>query len=373
MAQDAVIRAIGVLLGLGLTCAYVPQAFADEEVGRWAVGCVLLAVLLWFRKPTPVSWIGVAFLAWAALSLAWAPFPLDGAWEMLHWLFLTGAFVVGANGMAAPVFEGAAYGVAVNSAIAIAQVFGLTFFEQASAPAGLFGNRDIMAEAALVTLVPLLARRRWALAAAQLPALVLPQSRAVLAVGAILALVWGWGRSRLAAGAACAALIAAAIVVTAFKHLHSDEIRLDLWRDTWSGVTWFGAGVGQFYATFPQHAHFFTVLMRPEHAHSDWLEVLYELGPVGLALAGVFAVEIGGGNVVDGWRFAWLAFCGLGAVSFSLHNPTTAVLGFLAGGGVYGSGAVVRRGVVDPANDVPRRPHGRRFFGNPRGGPAMAA
>jgi hypothetical protein len=364
-------RVVGFLLGLGLTCGYWPQAYADEEVGRWAIGCVLLAVLLWFRSPVRASALGLAFLTWVALSFVWVPFPLDGLWEMSHWAFLVWAFLIGASELAAPVFEGAAWGLAVNSALAIGQMFGLDIVQQASVPAGFFGNRDFLAETTLLAIVPLLAARRWRMAAALLPALLLPQSRAVLAVGAVLALIWGWGRSRIAAAVACAMLVLATVAVTYVKHLHSDEVRLDIWLDAWNATTWLGQGVGQFYATFPTHAVLFGDGSRPEHVHNDWLEILYEHGPIGAALALLFAVDLArrGGR----WGFAWLAFCGLCAVSFALHNPATAILGFLAGGSVHGAGALVRRGVAQPAGDDLRRSRRRRFFGNPRFGSPVAA
>lgn len=328
-------------LGFGLIVGYYPSAYLDGSIGRSAIAWLCIAVLLWFRQDCRPPHTAVAFLALAIVSLFWAPITFDGIWALMTWLLLIGAFGVGYSGFAEPIFEGALWGMGINSLVILGQLAGFHPVFEAEVPAGLFGNRDLSAEAALLVAIPLVAQSRWKMLPLVLPSLLLPQSRAVLFVGAGLILLAGWRRIPIwAMIGIVAAILAVFIGVTALKHIHSDLSRLALWSDTWRGVTWIGHGAGQFYSAFPATNWSFTG-SRPEHAHNDWLEILYEYGPLGLVLALAFAAYIAGCNYDRRWQWTWIALCGLCLVSFSLHNAATAVLGFVAGGRLYGCGALV--------------------------------
>jgi hypothetical protein len=184
------------LLGFGLAVAYVPQAYADVNVGRWAVAWLAIALLVWILPVGRWAIIGTALLALAALSFLWAPEPLNGLHEFLRLCLLGGAFVVGRAGCADEIFEGAAWGMIVNSAFATVQVFGLHPVMEAWSPAGLFGNRDFMAEAALLVIIPLVWKRRWFMAASILPALVLPMDRTVMVAAGVVTAAAVWQNNR---------------------------------------------------------------------------------------------------------------------------------------------------------------------------------
>src|SRR6185312_4193480 len=136
-----------------------------------------------------------AVIAWALISMIWAPDHYNAMYFLMMMMLLIGVFVVGASGYVEAVYTGAAWGLAVNSAVIVAQLFGWDFVPQVSPPAGLFGNRDWTAEAAALVIIPALARGQWKRVAMLAPALIIPQGRAaLLAVTIALPLIWrrGW-------------------------------------------------------------------------------------------------------------------------------------------------------------------------------------
>jgi O-Antigen ligase len=364
VAQDKVAIWIGYVLGFGLACAYWPQAYADAEVARWAVAWIGIGLLLWWRISFTLPLLGCVFLGIVFGSIFWAPISLDAIWELTHWVLLIGCFVVGVSELEEPVFEGAAWGIAVNSALATAQYLGWHPVSEASTPAGFMGNKDFLSETAILVMLFMLARGRWKMAILALPALVLPQGRAALAAGAVgltfIGKKWAW--------ATAAALFSVALVFYYMKGSGWDDVRWQIWYATLRGTTFFGHGVGQFYSGY-MALQDFSHDWRPEHAHNDWLEILFEFGPIGLLLSAAFAVQLlyrGRGGAV------WAGFIVLGLLSFSLHNPATAVLGFLAGGRLYGAGLMVQhREPLSAIRDLARDAR-RRLFGDSKRGDVVA-
>jgi hypothetical protein len=372
-------RWIGTALGLGLTLAYVPASYEAETTGRWAAAWAAIAILVWIvpklaviaqgetvgtctryrtHEASAFTWPGVLLLVLATLSLAWSPVAVNGVYESLIWGLLAACFVVGAQIDIGPIFIGAAIGMAVNSGFAILQTYGIhpvmeaqdVAGETSMAAPGLFGNKDHMAEAALLTLIPLVWSRRWILASALLPALLLPRDRAVLLAAGVVALLTLWPSHRSIAVACMAAALCGAAVLSlaGFKQLSAVQ-RTDIWRDTLAGMTWTGRGIGQFQNTYPEAAkRLKPEELRPSHADNDWLEIAYELGITGIALAVLFA-----GSVVVGtsgpYRLVFVAFCVIGCFSYPLHNPATSVLAFLAAGRVYTSRRMVDLGLIGGA------------------------
>lgn len=326
------------LLGFGLAVAFVPQAYADVNVGRWAVAWLCLALLIWIIPSVRWSFCGGVLLVLALMSFAWAPEPLNAINGFLQLALLAGAFVVGRSIGAARVFEGAAWGMIVNSGLAIGQFCGWHPVMEVStaSPAGLFGNRDFMAEAALLVIIPLLLKRRWVMAAAILPALLLPLDRTVILAGGLVTALVVWKLSRtvtiIILSVAC---IGAAVVTLSPAKFHSAHDRIDLWKDTLAGTTFLGRGVGQFYNTFSESATRQPIeRIRSDHAHNDWLELTYELGIVGIVLAGILSAGVLSGPTC--WeKSVFLALCVMSCFAFPLHNPTTGILGLVATGGVY--------------------------------------
>lgn len=326
------------LLGFGLAVAFVPNAYADVNVGRWAVAWLCIALLIWIVPSVRWSLCGGVLLVLALVSFAWAPEPLNAINGFLQLGLLAGAFVVGRAGCAENIFEGAAWGMIGNSALAVAQVSGWHPVMEVStaSPAGLFGNRDFMAEAALLVIVPLVWQRRWFMAAAILPALTLPFDRTVILAGGMVTALMVWKLSRtVTIITIIAACIGAAVLTLTPGKLHSAKDRTDLWKDTLAGTTFLGRGIGQFYNTFPEAATRQPIeRIRSDHAHNDWLELTYELGIMGIVLAGLLSAGVLSGPTC--WeKYVFLALCVMSCFAFPLHNPATGILGLVAAGGAY--------------------------------------
>lgn len=374
MRLPGLTNTVALSLGFGLAAAYVPNAYADAHVGRWAVAWVGVAALLWLCGRAQWSWSGAALLGLAGVSVLWAPEPLNATLGLLQLILLAGAFVVGCAGGAKAVFEGFAWGMVLNAAIAVPEFFGWHPIEhwKGVMPSALFGNKDFLAEAALLAVTPLLYQKRWLMAAAISPALLLPLDRAVIFAAGIVAFIAAarWSKA-VAFYAAATALILIAAYSALPGRLGSLNDRAMIWSDSARGLTLFGRGIGQFYNTYPENSQLEPLeVIRPDHAHNDLLELAYELGVPGLALAlaFVFGVLIG----PFGWeKLAFIELCAIGLFAFPLHNAATAILGLLAAGGVYRAGAVGRDRAVDCAAHAvsgqvvaqARRRHHRRHFG----------
>jgi hypothetical protein len=374
VASSQVAAWIGRLTGFALMAAYWPAAYGDNNVARWAAAWLGVAVLLWFvpssrsvnensiffdadhndviRSLIP-DLILLLFLILANSSFLWSPVKPDAIGEMLRLALLAGAFMVGRAGLAGPIFEGAAFGLIPSSAVVIGQVLGWHPVDEASWHPGLFGNRDMMAEAALMPMIWAAWHFRWGLAIAVIPALLIPLDRAVIVASFIVAAIGVAADSRarwlILPMIAMGIVLAASLTLYVSGKQNSMNERLAIWSDTVAGLTWKGRGVGQYSATFPEQAsHFRAGPMRPDHAHSDYLEIAYEYGPAGLLLAALLAAFVIGGP--PGWeRLAFLGFAVVACFGFPLHDPATAVLALCAAGGVYRARDLRRDGAPRPA------------------------
>lgn len=348
-----------------LTVLYVPW-LADAGVApRWAwlsVGVPALLLLHpWAPRLTFGHAPGFAFLALAALSLLWTPSPLreglDALWQLA---LLAGVFALGSRVDMGPAWTGAGLGFAVNSAIVAVQWSGHPILAQITAPAGLFLNKNWGAEAAAIALVALAGRRQWWLAAAVAPTVLLGGGWAAWS-GATLGLMLLFARAR-------APLMTLAIAVgIAFFVLPDHQgagvtSRIAIWSDTAEALTPAGNGLGSFFLLYPRHApRFDTTIERPEHAHNDYLEVAYELGPAGLlALACLVAYSFAGDRRAERAGLACAAV--IAAASFPLHQPVAGALAALCCGSLCADRSSLRyllaRGRMalqrDPARAKPR-------------------
>ncbi len=164
---------------------------------RWA----LIGVGVWlFVRPMQMTMqhgVIVLLLSWCALTLTWSQFGYDGIDAWLRLFFLCGAFWMGSSVESLrPVYIGFALSLGISSVIVIAQWYGWQGIPQAVSPAGLFMNKNTVAEISALVLVGLIAERLWWYVPLVLPAFVIPQSRAAfLAVGLAIC-VWLWSEKR---------------------------------------------------------------------------------------------------------------------------------------------------------------------------------
>lgn len=313
------------IAAFAVTVAYMPW-FADAaNAPRWALLSLMVPLawrpLAWSRLHTP----GMVFIVLAALSLLWTPVVVEGLQPLWQFILLGALFAIGVElESMEPIFVGAGWGLAVSSVLSLAQ----------DVPTGLFLNKNFLAEAAVLVFIGLVSYRRYALAAALLPAMLLPVSRgALLALVVASALQW---RSRWLTAVLVTTFVA---VVAVWPNGASLGERYVIWTHTADHLTWLGHGLGSFYIDFPgfQEDGF---ARRFEHAHNDLLELAYELGIGVLPLLALWLVAM---LQVQPVRVVLVAFTVEGCFAFPLYLPVTAALGILVTGHLYGSWARVFR------------------------------
>ena len=99
------------------------------------------------------------------ITLIASPDRLGGLLEMFHLLLFASIAAAAARlDSIDGIMTAFGWGIAVSSALCVAQVLGWSPVPQLYAPAGLFGNRDFLAEAAAPVLIWAGMTRRWPLA-----------------------------------------------------------------------------------------------------------------------------------------------------------------------------------------------------------------
>lgn len=349
------------MIGFGfvLTVLYVPGILSAATEPRYWLIFAVTALLLAFREVTRLTsghWLGLAFLALAALSMLWTPVRYDGLYHLAHLALLGMVFTLGAETTdIRPLLKGMALGLALNGFLQAVQLvmpyrwayetFGI--WENVS-PAGTFINARYLAETAALVAVGCAAYRLWFWLLLALPGVLLPsvhgQSvRGVYAALLVLGLAWLATRQKIISLILVVALCATtAVVVGHPDRLASLEQRAGIMRGTWNGLTLTGQGIGSFFSTFPlQRSGINLVRERPDHAHCDLCEIAYELGPLGAALALVF-VAFALAAPLRPERYVFGLFVLIGLTSFPLHFPAASFLGLLCAGRLYGAGDRLR-------------------------------
>jgi hypothetical protein len=328
-----------------------PSISGAGTAPRWALLSVFVPMLIFFvtiegkNRFLPFI-LPAAFLAYATVSLAWTPSIYEGLDALWKLYLLAGLFLIGASlDDLRPVWIGAALGIAVNSVFVVAQLFEFAdtngflvprIYGPAGVGAGLFLNKNLMAEVAVLVLIGLAfckIDRKYSIPMllAVLPAALLPHARGPLVALAVAAAAWLWPRYR--ATAVLALLAGALVVAVTFGStpITSTSERFNIWRDTFSGLTWFGHGIGSFYQAFPAFAvHNDILAIRTDHAHSDLLEMVFELGAGAVLLAGVLVYALFGRSETE--RLVLIAFMVEGAFGFPIYCPATAALAALVVG-----------------------------------------
>lgn len=315
------------IFSFGLVVLFIPGLPSAATTPRWVFIAIVTPLLLIRAAPTVVTVghaLGAAFLAWGALSLLWAFNVQDGLHDLWKFVVLGIVFWLGSaqNNLRA-VLVGMGLGLAVNSAVVVAQFYGWGVLPQTAAPGGLFFNKNFGGELAAMVLAGLVAERLWWLVPGLLPTIVLCQSRGgMIALGvAAIAALWHCQR-RLAV------LVAASVVALGgYLWFTADSAaqRRQLWLDIWDGMQFWGKGIGAFFLSFPEHATRIDALaLRPSQAHNDMLQLTYELGPGALFAAGLLVFALRGARNTA--YYVLIVFLVEGLVGFPLYMPATAFL-----------------------------------------------
>ena len=324
-------------LGFAIAIAYWPGLLSGAFAPRWAVIAVGAPALLLLWPPRIPRWVWpplAGISAWAAASLLWTP---DRAQGVADLFILAASLMVFLAAMGLPDLSspmtGLCLGLLPSSLLCVAQIFGLDWPWQAAVPAGLFLNREVLAEFAAPLLVWAFLSRRFLLASVPAVPLILCQSR-IAACALALGLIWPVGgrlRTLLLAGFALSA--SGACLILGSDKAASFAERIRLWDLSIDNLSFRGQGIGWFMAVHPLQ----------QYAHSDALQYAVELGlPSALLLVlAILAYRHGRDEVA---RSVFISLGAEAAVSFPLHLPAGAFVaavvgGYLArgGGGIFGS------------------------------------
>lgn len=323
---------------------------------RWillSISVPLLLLLIRVRM-TPGHWVVLGILIYATSTLLWTESRLDGIDALWKAAILAGVFCLGASiSNLNQILRAMAWGLLLMLPLVIAQKLGLVDMPQAAPPAGLFINKNILAELSAALLVSMLYQRRWILCIAPVICLMLIPSRAAF-VGLSLALImWVWPRlkistfQKLALTMLCVVMLISGLAFETqrrglpIENLVKNE-RLEIWQDTIQGFTPLGNGIGSFWTMAPKYAtHFDQIHQRSEFAHNEYLHTIFEFG-LGtlLFIPLLFFIFRGEG---EGYKLVLVALFETALFAFPFHIPTTGFIVALLAGNLCASRAFVFR------------------------------
>lgn len=329
------------LIAFGAAAAFWPSLVEGATLPRWWV--ILLGAAIMLPQVTPrtglAHWLGLAFMAYLALSGLWVPVIDDWANELILFTALGAWFCIGsALDDLTPAFEGFALGIGVSSAAAIAQVLGWGDIPQSAVPGGLFYNRMFLGEAAALAVIGAVAFDcRW-FALAALPAMLLSESRAALVAFGVAGALMAWRTHRLIATLVLLVGVLAAVFLTVVDARKPGSIadREGNWTQAAAGFTWLGHGAGSFWSVHPLYQPptndpFNPAYMtRSPHAHNDAVELIFEDGIGAALLAAVVVIALTA--PLEPASYVLVAFLVLGLFGDPLFMPATAFLGALCAG-----------------------------------------
>ena len=320
-------------LGAIVSLCYVPGISGAFIATQWAVLSIALPLCLWRNGPmTVLHWLGLLFIAYAAVRMPYAPIFEDAVFGF--WLicimglsFWFGSTLSNLRGL----YAGLAIGGSVSSIVAVLQYFGYTFVARVSLePAGLYVNSVAQGMILALLVVALVSERMWLWVPALLPGLLLSQSR-----GAAIALVVGLLSIYVRRLWVFALLGIAGVIFLTRGLSQSDAMRMSIWSAVYYNLTWFGWGPGSSYSwvIFYNNSPLY-----PEYAHNDALQLAFEYG-----LGAVLPIGIFGFVLTRTAEREWpvlVAFACASCYSMPLWTPVASFIACTAAGCVVRSWAL---------------------------------
>ncbi len=310
--------------------AFVPNIVGAVVPTSWSVLWLATPILLFKTeiKLTISHVLGLLFLGYAALSCLWSP---HGTLYLLQLLALAGVFLWAATlSDLRKVVIGLSIGLYVAAFIASLQYFGYNdiVFQATPKMSGLYVNSNIFSEITGMLLILILIYRLWWFVPAAIPGVLIISRASIVAFG-LTFVVWLWSKSKsLAIFVMLLALLIAVATTQTFNNFTSD--RIELWRDTISGITLFGHGAGSFVYDFPIYSsHFNISYSRPFDAHNDLLQLIFEFGIGAIPLILMMIVLLRINNV---HKYPLIFFLVIGTFGFPFHVPNTAFMAALLAG-----------------------------------------
>jgi hypothetical protein len=345
------------LLGFTVAVAYWPGLLSGAFAPRWALVAVLVPLLCRITPsalPELCRLLLACVLAAAGISILQAPDHLGGLYDYFH-LMILGVCVVAGAGLVRldGLFAGLGAGLALSSAIVLAQVSGWSGVTNLSGtPSGLFFNAEVLGTFAALVLVWGAVRRVWWIAAVAFIPVALCESRLAI-LASLVGLAYGFlpRRALIAVGLLVPLAGLCAILLLGDYKLGTAFHRATIWGASLHALTWTGQGLGWYATAFPAL----------RYAHSDALQMLVEFGIPALFLlyipyvilrermgdvAGRAALVAGGVEILMG---------------FPLHMPATGFVIAVVAGHLLGRGYAVRCadavGRVEDHTGVQRQTH----------------
>jgi hypothetical protein len=280
-------------------------------------------------------YLGLAFLVYATLSMFWTENKVQGVWDLWILYILAGCFLLGATRDLKPLILGAAIGLGINDLVAIPQAFGWSgiFQTSISLPAGLFVNRDIFGEAAVLVSIGLLTQRLYWPLLLTVPPIAFTGSRTALVACFVCGGLWLWEQFKWRGLlVTIAAIPFLGIIVFYHGWDGSVSLRLAMWQDTVSGFTWFGRGPGSFFSLYPKFAAYTdTMALRPEDPHNDYLGFGFQYGLGTIPLFVLLATAAASHNKA---RYILIGFLTIAFFDFPWRMPIEGLLGMAALGSI---------------------------------------
>lgn len=343
----------GFYLGAGVTLVYIPNLTGSAVLTGWPFLAAFFAVFLpWRRIATSASlptWLGLGFLAWAGLSLAWTENIYDGIGQLAIWILLAMAYCYGSSqALSTPVYSGFAVGVSLCVAVAVLQELGYDPIganeDFRSNVSGLYVNSTIFGAVVALALAAALFSGLWWFVPIGFLGLYLSGARGPAIAIILVAMfgAWKWSRGLVLMIAIPATLYATGIFLQKNDLSHTTTSRVAYWVDTAEALTWAGHGVGSFFQLYPSFAKRTEVSkFRPEHPYSDPLETIFEFGIGSLLLWAMLILLL---EVPLGDRYVLATFLFIGLTYFPLAFPPSAFIAAFAAGRLAHGWAMVRRG-----------------------------
>lgn len=349
------------VLGFLVGVAYWPGIMSAAVAPRWWLIGLGGALLLWRVRveATLGHALGAAFLLWCGLTYLWSVSPNDTLGELVKLLALGAVFCVAAQARDLRRFYLAlGLAVLVNLPISVAQAY----FEVAlwrshvtgafnETAGGFFHNKNMLAEFAMLALIPALFARDWWLVLPLALVLLVTQSVGVGLALVLVAVVQValWARREAGYLGAALVLLAGVLLIGTLvwldlfvlrpSRIEGYDSRLVMWQIAWANSGLLGWGLGSFAPLLPQF----------EWAHNEYLHLLFELGAPSLL---IWALLFGAVGVADEpERSILLALLAAAAVSYPFHMPATAFVAAVVAGRVWGAHA--RLVELQPARRAP--------------------
>ena len=325
-----------ILFAFGLTVIQIPGITAGAIHPGWAYLSVLLPFLVSKVEMNLLHWLGAIFIIYAGLSLLWAPTGTEAFW---HLCLIVGCFCLGSIVNLRSIYIGLALGVTISSIIVLFQVNGIDVVPENAAPAGLFANKLVLGWLACLVLIGLVSKKLWWYIPGVLPSALLTEARSAILGVTVAGFVWLWPRSRMSAlGIAFAIVIAAVVIILINYRMEGIQVREYIWIDTLKGFTLFGHGIGSFDYYFPMlNTYLDPTITRPDHAHNDFIEYIFELGIGVIPLFVIIALLL--------WQKENEVFIGylvMAFFGFPTYHPATAFIGAIVAGKLASDWSLVR-------------------------------